>query len=161
MQDNFKQHIDKNIDEFDHSFDLNKGWSEFAKKRVPKSRRWVWSVAASFALLIGVFGAYFIIQTEEPRQLSEWDEVELFYQAQINDMTQLVRNITDDESILYDLDEMDRAFAEVKEDLQDDAANEEVIEAMMNHYRLKLEILEMMLDEISEEDDEIKETTIL
>ena len=161
MQDNFKEHIDKHIDEFDHSFDVNKGWSEFQKKRAPRSRLWIWSAAASITLLLGILGVNYIIPSEESQQLSEWDEVELFYQAQIDDMTQLVRNVTDDESILYDLDEMDRAFAEVKEDLRDDAANEEVIEAMMNHYRLKLNILEKMLDEIKEEDETNKNTSIL
>jgi hypothetical protein len=55
---------------------------------------------------------------------------------------------------------MDKAFDEIKKDLQDDAANEEVIEAMMNHYRLKLEILERMLDEIKEHNEK-GDTTIL
>ena len=161
MQDNFKEHIDKYIDEFDHSFDVNKGWSEFQKKRAPKNRLWIWSAAASITSLLGILGVNFMIQTEEPQQLSEWDEVELFYQAQIDNMTRLVRNVTDDESILFDLEEMDRAFAEVKKDLQDDAANEEVIEAMMNHYRLKLNILQKMLEEIKEEDETNESTVIL
>ncbi|MCP4460053.1 MAG: hypothetical protein GY816_18820 [Cytophagales bacterium] len=161
MQDNFKDHIEKNIEKFEHSFDVDKGWEEFKKETTPKSRIRIWSVAASITMLLGIVGASYLWQTEEPEQLSEWDEVELFYKAQINDMTRLVRNVTDDESILTDLDEMDRAFAEVKQDLKDDAASEEVIEAMMNHYRLKMEILQKMLDEIKEEDETYENAIIL
>jgi hypothetical protein len=40
---------------------------------------------------------------------------------------------------------MDKVFEELKEDLRDNAANEEVIEAMIQNYRLKLDILEEML----------------
>lgn len=162
MQDNFKGYIEKNIDEFDHSFDVDKGWANFSKKNTPKkSKIVVWAVAASVALLVGVFGANFMLENSAPKQLSEWEEVELFYQNQIDDMTILVTNYSSDKSLLNDLEEMDNAFLEIKNDLQDDAANEEVIEAMMNHYRLKLEILEKMLDEIREDNETSKNTISL
>lgn len=41
--------------------------------------------------------------------------------------------------------DLDRVFTELKEDLKDNADNEEVIEAMIQNYRLKLDILEEML----------------
>ena len=160
MRDNFKEYIEGNIEEFDSSFDVNRGWSNFQKKNAPKRKLTWWAVAASIALLVSVFGMTLLIEKSESRELSEWEEVELFYQNQIDGMTLLVKNQTSDESILYDLEEMDKAFDEIKKDLQDDAANEEVIEAMMNHYRLKLEILERMLDEIKEHNEK-GDTTIL
>ena len=159
MQDNFKNYIDDNVDEFDHLFDVEKGWANFSKKNTPKkSKTLLWAVAASMALFIGVFGVNFMMGSGAPKQLSEWEEVELFYQNQIDDMTIMVTNYSSDKEFLYDLEEMDKAFLEIKDDLQDDAANEEVIEAMMNHYRLKLEILEKMLDEIREDNETSKST---
>lgn len=161
MQDNFKDLVENNREEFDFPFDVDKGWQSFEKTNFTnKQSKRIWLVAAaSVTLLLGFFAIRFAFQ-DEPQELSEWDEVEMFYQSQIEDMTTLVKNHGDDE-ILYDLEEMDQAFLEIKEDLNDDAANAEVIEAMMNHYRLKLEILEKMLDEIQEEDEKDKDTTIL
>ncbi len=162
MQDNFKDYIDSNIEDFDHAYNVDKGWNDFQRKNSPKKKVFrIWAVAASIAMLLGVFGVNYILENTSPKELSEWEEVELFYQNQIDNMTIMVTNYTSDESILLDLEEMDKAFSEIKKDLQDDAANEEVIEAMMNHYRLKLEILQRMLDEIKENNETSKSTTIL
>ena len=47
-----------------------------------------------------------------------------------------------------ELGELDGILRELKEDLNDDADNQEVVEAMMQNYMLKLEILEDMLEQI-------------
>lgn len=47
-----------------------------------------------------------------------------------------------------DLEELNLKFLELKEDLKDDADNQEVIEAMMQNLRLRLEILEDLLYQI-------------
>ena len=44
-----------------------------------------------------------------------------------------------------ELVDLDQVYNDLKEDLKDNAANEEVIEAMIQNYRLKLDILEEML----------------
>jgi uncharacterized protein YqiB (DUF1249 family) len=46
--------------------------------------------------------------------------------------------------------DLDKVYAELKEDLKDNAHNEEVIEAMIQNYRLKLDILEEMLYQLKE-----------
>ena len=58
--------------------------------------------------------------------------------------------------LIEDFTEMDKAFLELKEDLKDDVDNEEVVEAMINNYRLKLKILERIMIEIEEKDNESK-----
>ncbi len=161
MRDNFKKYIENQSESFEHSFDVNSGWEDFQKRNPTKKKRPIMMIAASIALLISVGVVFFLNRSEQPQELSEWQEVQLFYQSQIQDMTKLVSDMTDDEQILYDLEEMDKAFAELKADLKDDAANEEVIEAMMNHYRLKLRILEQMLEEIREEDESNKDISLL
>jgi hypothetical protein len=44
-----------------------------------------------------------------------------------------------------ELTELDHIYRELKEDLKDNADNEEVVVAMIQNYRLKLEILEEIL----------------
>lgn len=154
MQDNFKDHINDNLNEFQFEFDADKGWQDFNKRRSKGSNNWVWMVAASLALLVSAVIVFNSIKEQPSEELSEWQEVEQFYESQINQMTVLVSSLAKDNDILYDLEEMDRAFEEVKADLSDDMASEEVIEAMMMHYRLKLDILEKMLEEIRKNDEE-------
>jgi len=77
-------------------------------------------------------------------------EAEAYYSSQIdikkNEVFRLtasnpeVRREIDNEMV-----DLDRVFSELKEDLNDNADNEEVIEAMIQNYRLKLDILEEML----------------
>ena len=158
MRDNFKKYIEDQSEDFKFSFDTDKGWKGWQKKQPKSSKRTIWMVAASLLLLMVAAVVLMAEDETQPQKLSEWQEVEMFYQGQINQMTTLVGKPSTDKEILYDLEQMDRAFAETQADLKDDAANEEVIEAMMNHYRLKLSILEKMLEEIRENHDE--ESTI-
>ena len=154
MRDNFKDYIDKNADEFQHTFDADKGWKDFKKSQPKSSSKRIWLVAASVTMLLTAGIVFLNLDSGSEQELTEIQEIEMFYQDQIDQMTQLVVNLSDDEEILYDLEMMDKAFAEVKADLNDDAASEEVLEAMMNHYRLKVKILERMLEEIRENETE-------
>ena len=54
--------------------------------------------------------------------------------------------------------DLDRVFSELKEDLKDNAYNEEVIEAMIQNYRLKLDILEEMLLQLNQSNESKNET---
>ena len=49
---------------------------------------------------------------------------------------------------------MNAAFSELKADLKDNVDNEEVVTAMMENYRLKLQILEEILKELEKERSE-------
>jgi predicted CopG family antitoxin len=49
--------------------------------------------------------------------------------------------------------DLDQVYSELKEDLKDNAHNEEVIEAMIQNYRLKLDILEEMLSQLKQSDE--------
>jgi hypothetical protein len=63
-----------------------------------------------------------------------------------------------------DLEELDEVYLELKEDLKDNVANPEVIEAMILNYRVKLEILEDLLNQLKEkenQDDESDESVSL
>ena len=48
---------------------------------------------------------------------------------------------------------MDSDYSSLKKDLKDNADNQEVIDAMIDYYRLKLKMLEQILEELKNNDD--------
>ena len=77
-------------------------------------------------------------------------EAEAYYTSLINVKKEEVFRLTSNSpdiqlEINTEMVELDKVFEELKEDLKDNAANEEVIEAMIQNYRVKLDILEEML----------------
>lgn len=86
-------------------------------------------------------------------------EARAYYSSQIASMeTEVYRLAGQDSPIKADIqaefEELDEVFNELKADLNDDAANEEVIEAMIQNYRLKLRILEEILYQLKNADDQ-------
>ena len=55
------------------------------------------------------------------------------------------------------MEELDQVYEELKEDLNDNASNPEVIEAMILNYRVKLEILEELLDQLKAKENHDEE----
>ena len=55
---------------------------------------------------------------------------------------------------------LDSAYVELKNDLKDNVDNEEVINAMIQNYRIKLQILEQILDNIQSNEDKENEEGI-
>jgi hypothetical protein len=53
----------------------------------------------------------------------------------------------------YDLNELDNIYLELKEDLKDNIGNPEVVEAMIQQYRTKVEILEDLLNQLKEKEN--------
>ena len=89
-------------------------------------------------------------------------EADLYYTAQVKYKKQELFNLTSDSPSLQmdvnnELADLDDVLLELKEDLSDDADNQEVIEAMMQNYILKLEILEDMLEQIQAKKGKNKE----
>lgn len=82
--------------------------------------------------------------------LQELIEAEAYYTSMINlkkeEVFRLTSNSPDiQKEIDTEMVELDKVFEELKDDLKDNADNEEVIEAMIQNYRIKLDILEEML----------------
>lgn len=80
----------------------------------------------------------------------EFVEAEAFYTAQIDLRKEQVFTLAkEDPELVNEIDtelfELDQVYEELKNDLNDNADNEQVIEALIQNYRLKLEILEEML----------------
>jgi hypothetical protein len=54
---------------------------------------------------------------------------------------------------LSDMSQIDSICTDIKKDLKDNVSNQEVIEALINNYRIKIQILEEMLDELKQNEN--------
>ncbi len=162
MSEKLKDHIEENREQFEiYPFDADQGWEEIRDKVVPKEKKktvtievkWLYRSVAS--VLICVLGLIFLVNKSETNELpKEYWEAHSYYQRQIDNKLMQVRDKISDPVLLQDFDELDEVLEELKKDLEDDAKNEEVIFAMIENYRLKLMILENILEELEEEDYE-------
>ena len=86
-------------------------------------------------------------------------EARAYYSGQIRNMEDEVYQLAGVDSpisndIKIEFEELDQVFNELKADLNDDAANEEVVEAMIQNYRIKLQILEDILSQLKNTDEQ-------
>jgi hypothetical protein len=82
--------------------------------------------------------------------------------SQISQKLQLIEHYPDvSGDAKRELAALDSIYSDLKQDLKDNIDNEEVVSAMIENYRLKLDVLEGILNQIQkqhiEEDDEADE----
>lgn len=166
--DKLEKFILDNRDEFDDLIPSPGGWDK-VKDNIRPTRSINWTntlvrIAAAVVIFVAsyIFIDYNLNRENEKGQMAseQMDEIyenipvlveaRAFYSSQINTMEQEVYNLTGSDSpirndIQAEFDELDKVFNELKADLNDNAANQEVVEAMIQNYRLKLQILEEIL----------------
>jgi len=86
-------------------------------------------------------------------------EAEVYYTSQIDFTKEELFRVADNdpglrEEVNTELLELDQVYQDLKDDLKDNADNEEVVEAMIQNYRLKLQILEEILYQIQSQKEE-------
>ncbi|MEE4259704.1 MAG: hypothetical protein V2I62_08095 [Bacteroidales bacterium] len=99
---------------------------------------------------------------EDIRTYQELMEAEYYYTSMIENRTEEFIRLTGNNSplrkeITIELKELDKVYRELKEDLKDNADNEEVVVAMIQNYRLKLEILEEILLQLQPANENTKD----
>lgn len=167
MSDPLKRYVASNRSDFEvFPFDEEVGWNDIASKIQPiktKSQRLKpWLYVAASVLLVAVFGVSIIQPNQvESAYTSEIMEAKNYYQQMVDGKISLVKSLVDDEALFADLEAMDVAFEELENDLKDDVDNEEVVAAMIDNYRLKLKILEKILEELEQNEHEQAEPTNL
>lgn len=77
-------------------------------------------------------------------------ETEIYYSNQVNELyseaSPLLTGYPDiEKELINDFSQIDSICTDIKRDLRDNVANQEVIEALINNYRIKIHILEDML----------------
>lgn len=175
MKDKLKSHINKNRSEFElYQTDIEGIWSEIEdalEKNRPNQFKWrtVLKVAASI-MLVFVVGFLAIRYVDNIRKYEdgfslaeispELAEAEFYYSRLVDEKFALIRSNNDQLGplITQEFEVLDSAYQDLKNDLKDNMDNEEVINAMIQNYRIKLQILEQILDNMERnEDKEIKD----
>jgi hypothetical protein len=170
MSDRLEEFVRQHREQFDlHEPDpsvwlkINPSAAPIGKER--GTLRWL-RIAAALAIIFAGFtaGIYFLTGNATQEELysselyEEIRETEEYYNQMVSDRyreleTFLASDPTAKEMLDADMEDLDRAYAELKEDLNDNASNPDVIEAMILNYRVKLEILEDLLNQIKEKEN--------
>jgi hypothetical protein len=169
--DKLERFIIDHRDEFD-DLEPNPAIWQKIEQRQPKTVELNWTkilVRAAAVVVIFVSSYIFIdyLANQEGRQMADVEaadpndsgiyqdlmEAEYYYSSQIAYQKEEFYRLAGDnaalrEEINIELSDLDRIYRELKEDLKDNADNQEVVEAMIQNYRLKLEILEEILRQL-------------
>ena len=162
--DNLEKFIIQHREEFDMEVPSLKVWSEIDKqvsqktaKRV-RMRKWM-SVAAAVAVLL-VAGMVMGIQINEASNAAainslsdiapEYADLERHYKAEFDHKYQQLVSYNHDVYVKEDLAQLDEIFEELKLEfeLAPKGSEEYIINAMINNYQTKIEILEQVLEKI-------------
>jgi hypothetical protein len=172
--DKLEEFILDRREQFDDAEPGPQVWDRIQKRRPPVlSIGWKAIAWRAAAVVIIFFSSYifFRLTDKDPAQpsgksfsempeaqsplVNDLKEAEIYYTSQIEFMrTEAIRLSDGDPGIREMIDtqmvDLDQVYEELKRDLKDNTDNEEVIEAMIQNYRIKLEVLEEILRQLKQ-----------
>ena len=163
------------LDRYTPSKSIWRGISTGMRKRRPSLIIWL-SAAAIITVIFGT-AAFFFYRSNEGmtgyrekefssilmKTIPQLNETEIYYNNLVNDLyskaTPLMTRHPDIEKELNDdLSQLDSICADIKKDLKDNVANQEVIEALISNYRIKIRLLNEMLDLLKQNENNPQKT---
>lgn len=165
MMDKLEQFIKENREELDRYQPSKNVWRKI--KTGLKIRRIIFppwlSAAAAVIIILGTSVIlYSTYQKNEGYRTgnnlpSALRETEVYYNSLVNSLyTEAKPLLTGQPEIARELStdmaQLDSIYADIKNDLKDNVANQEVVEALIQNYRIKLQLLEEMLTLLKEND---------
>lgn len=168
MKDNLEEYIKNNRESFDFHEPSEDIWNKISKPdKKNKFSSYTWfSIAASILVVISFSVFYYSFHNQkmaielsasnDSTQYSlptEIQEAEIFYTTLINKKMSELGSIENSDSEIIndvnnDFNQLDSIYIDLKNELNSNVANEELIEAMIQNYRTKLSILENLLTSI-------------
>jgi hypothetical protein len=171
LEDFVRQHREEfDLHEPDPSLWLKIEPAGIPAERVRKPMRWL-RIAAAVALIFAgsSAGIYFLTggagsgDRYADQLYQEILETERYYSTMVSQRYEelgpfLASHPEVSKMLEMDMEELDAVYRELREDLKENVANPEVIEAMILNYRVKLEILEELLTQLKEKETQEYET---
>jgi hypothetical protein len=168
--DAFEKHIIKDREEMDIHDPDPELWKRI-ENDLPGHERHTWRVLGRAAVALIIVGAGLAVifriihvteKNNDPR-ITAVKETYIYYNSQIRSLyEEAAPLLTANPDISHELEdgmsELDSLSAQIRKDLSDNIASEEVIEALIRNYRLRIELLEDMLALMKEKEKE-KENT--
>jgi hypothetical protein len=171
--DNLEDYIRKHREEMDMYKPSSGNWRKI-RKQIRTNRitgyRWV-SIAATVAVILGTAVLFLRPGFKSSRNVigigneqaivkgsSFLKETEIYYNNLANSLYQeatpmLTRNPEIEKELVTDISQIDSICSEIKKDLKDNVANQDVIEALIQNYRIKIRLLEDMLAILKENEE--------
>jgi hypothetical protein len=170
--DRLEDYISRNredLDKYDPPENVWKGIRENLHHRRRDIIIWL-SSAAMIVVILATAVLFYIAKGRENYALTrkeadirlmkanpELIESEIYYNNIIHDLylqaTPLLTGNPDvEKELIYDMSQLDSICTDIKKDLRDNVANQEVIEALINNYRIKIRILENLLNTLKHDD---------
>lgn len=156
MKDRLEKYVLEHRDEFDMLEPSDALWQGIEKKMRKGKKRSIRFYASRVAAVAAIFivslivQKFFLIEKNYYKEIPELAEAESYYSGLINAKLEEVKPMLNDfpdieQELNHDLSELDSVYKNLREDLKDNVANQEVIEAMIENYRLRIDILEEMM----------------
>ncbi len=163
-EDKLKDFIDQNKEGFESEFPSENLWNRIENEldgeketRVISLHRFLPYAAAAAMVILSLF---FFFQSNDDlvlsdasndvediqnEMVSDFGEVEGYYMMQVNDKLKNLQNYDVDPELLEEVNDLKQEFEDLKIEMGLGADPGVVLEAMIENYRLRLEILEDLL----------------
>jgi hypothetical protein len=172
MKDRFEKFITENRGNFDTREPDPLIWDKI-EKDIRVKHQFDWKIGLKRAAIVLVvclasYGAFELthrlssknfqsaskIKNNKENSIPGLNEAEAYYTNVVNEkldeLKPIIANCPSlEEELQYDLSELDSVYLDLKGDLKDNMANQEVVEAIIENYRLKITILEDILSELT------------
>ncbi len=175
MKDNIEKFITQNRDEFDMFEPSPKMWEKIEgniERQAKTGINWkqiLYRAAIVLLIFAGSLTTFeflgqkgvslFSLSREKSIEIPELKEAELYYSAKFSEKLDeakpfLLENPKISEGLMKDLAELDSVYNGLKKDLTENIATEEVVEALIQNYRLRIEILEDLMSAFKEKQED-------
>lgn len=178
-----KDFLDQNREGFDSLQPSDDLWTriendlEEPKEVCTVPMRYLWYTVGAAACVVAILSSVILFQpepevvAEQPNQeveapsfsladvSEELAEVELYYASEVNAKIEAVKEYDESEEFLEDIEFLRTEFEALREEMGRGADQHKIIEAMIENYRLRLEILEDLLDELEDNGSQVAKNT--
>jgi hypothetical protein len=163
--DKLEEHIRQNREDLDRYSPPAGIWRRIRKELKKEKfmmRQWL-SIAAMIVVILGTAIVLFrpVYRWSDPNSRKnnyegltqtypQLKETETYYNSLVNSLYKeatplLTKNPEIKKELNYDLSHLDSICTDLKKDLKDNVSNQDVVEALIQNYRIKIRILEDML----------------
>ena len=166
MNDRLENFVRDHQQDFDFHEPSDKLWKGIEKKIDISNRHKFAYYLSRTAAVAAIFIISFAIQqyfwgNRNEIFIPELQEAELYYSGLISLKLEQIKPMLSEYPILqegldHDLSELDSVYNGLKEDLKDNISNQEVLEAMIENYRFRIDILEEMVLFLETDKDDFK-----
>ena len=173
MKDELENYVEKHRSQFDElQVDKDTLWSKIEAELpeshvpvIPIWRRNIVRVAASIAIVLGGMFFWYTINVDTADNSivhQELLEVDHYYGSLVNNQVELIKNspnLTQEErdDFLSLIDDLDTEYEKLKLELAEGVNDQKIMEAIINNYRKKIQLMENLLEKsfpLKKEQDE-------